>query len=270
MPTPDQVREAVAGLDWWYHTLDLAPGVTTPGFFDCRPIAGRVPWPDLKGLRCLDVGTHDGFWAFEMEKRGAAEVVGVDLDDYARRDWPIEFREEGPAKIKEWGLEPGPGFRIAAEALGSKVKRVDMNIYDLSPDAVGTFDVVFIGSLLIHLRDPVKALEAVRSVTGGVLLLSEIIDAPLEVRAKNRPSAYLEGEGALHQWWKPNRAGLAQMVRAAGFRVVSMSRLYIIPYGTGPMAHHNSPRDRFWNTLATHDRTDGVPHVGLKAEPRPL
>src|SRR5688572_18647814 len=111
MPTTDQIRASVDSLGWWYHTLDLAPGVTTPGFFDCRPMAGRVPWPDLRGKRCLDVGTHDGFWAFEMERRGAGEVVGVDLDDYATRDWPIDVRQEGPRRIKEWGLEPGPGFR---------------------------------------------------------------------------------------------------------------------------------------------------------------
>ncbi|MCA1727421.1 MAG: class I SAM-dependent methyltransferase [Actinobacteria bacterium] len=270
MPTTQEIRASVASLDWWYHTLDLGPGVTTPGFFDCRPIASRVPWPDLRGLRCLDVGTHDGFWAFEMERRGAAEVVGVDLDDYAARDWPIDVREIGPAKIAELGLEPGPGFRIATEALGSNVKRVDMNIYDLAPDRVGRFDVVFIGSLLVHLRDPVKALEAVRSVTDRYLVLSEIIDPPLEVRAKGRPAAYLEGEGVLHQWWKPNRAGLAQLVKAAGFRVERMTKPYTIPYGKGPFAHHNSMPDRVWSFLATGDRTDGAPHVGVLAAPRPV
>ena len=42
----------------------------------------------LRGKRCLDVGTYDGFWAFEMERRGAAEVVAVDVLDHARWDWP--------------------------------------------------------------------------------------------------------------------------------------------------------------------------------------
>ena len=267
MATTEEIRDAVRSLDWWYHTLDLAPGVTTPGFFDCRPVARRVPWPDLRGLRCLDVGTHDGFWAFEMERVGAAEVVAVDLDDYGARDWPIDAREEGPAKIKEWGLEPGPGFRIAAEALGSSVKRVDMNVYDLSPDRIGEFDVVFVGSLLVHLRDPVRALEAVRSVTRRYLLLSEIIDARLQILAPAMAAARLEGLGVLHQWWTPNRTGLAQMLRSSGFRVLSMSRPYIIPYGTGPLAHRNSRRQRVWNALATGDGTDGAPHVGVKAEP---
>jgi tRNA (mo5U34)-methyltransferase len=48
-------------LDWW-HTIEVAPGVVTPGWWDLRPTAERLPWPGpLDGLRCLDVGTLDGF-----------------------------------------------------------------------------------------------------------------------------------------------------------------------------------------------------------------
>ena len=36
----------------WYHTMELAPGITTPGWFDTRAIAGTFPWPDLTGARC--------------------------------------------------------------------------------------------------------------------------------------------------------------------------------------------------------------------------
>src|SRR6478735_9319868 len=73
----------------WYHSLELAPGVVTPGFFDTRPTVAKVPLPaDLTGKRCLDVGTWDGFWAFEMERRGAASVTAIDLDDPQQWDWP--------------------------------------------------------------------------------------------------------------------------------------------------------------------------------------
>ena len=51
-----------AGLHW-YHTLELPGGELTPGWFDTRGAVDRVPWPaaSLRGLRCLDVGTWDGF-----------------------------------------------------------------------------------------------------------------------------------------------------------------------------------------------------------------
>ena len=57
-------RQAIAQNPLWYHTIDVAPGVSTPGVFDLRPVVGRLPWPDVRGRRCLDVGTYDGFLAF--------------------------------------------------------------------------------------------------------------------------------------------------------------------------------------------------------------
>ena len=70
----------------WYHTIRLPDGRLTPGYFDVQAVADRSGLPDsLEGKRCLDVGTCDGFWAFEMERRGAAEVVG---DRPRRHDAP--------------------------------------------------------------------------------------------------------------------------------------------------------------------------------------
>jgi tRNA (mo5U34)-methyltransferase len=72
---PMELAERVK-LNGWYHTLELAPGVVTPGMFDLRPYVSRYGLPErLDGKRVLDIGTWDGFWAFEMERRGAAEVV---------------------------------------------------------------------------------------------------------------------------------------------------------------------------------------------------
>src|SRR2546423_14048035 len=73
----------------WYHTLELGGGVVTKGMFDHRPVLDRYPIPeDLTGKRCLDVATMDGFWAFEMERRGAASVTALYLEDPAQLGWP--------------------------------------------------------------------------------------------------------------------------------------------------------------------------------------
>ena len=70
------------------HALELAPGQVTEGLFDLRPYVERYGLPDrMDGMRALEVGTWDGFWAFEMERRGA-EVVALDLDDERDLDWP--------------------------------------------------------------------------------------------------------------------------------------------------------------------------------------
>src|SRR5918997_2973506 len=100
----------------WYHTLDLGEGVVTRGMFDHRPIMGRYPLPaDLAGLRCLDVGTMDGYWAFEMERRGAREVVAVDAPDPLSLDWPASLRAGAGKALDE---TKDRRFALAREALG--------------------------------------------------------------------------------------------------------------------------------------------------------
>src|SRR5262245_15201321 len=76
------------------HTRALGAGVVTDGLFDLRPFVGRYGLPDdLTGQRVLDVGTFDGFWAFEMERRGAL-VTSIDVDRTQQLDWPPRLRPE--------------------------------------------------------------------------------------------------------------------------------------------------------------------------------
>jgi tRNA (mo5U34)-methyltransferase len=253
----------------WYHTLELAPGVVTPGWFDLRPIVDRLPWPDIAGKRCLDVGTYDGFLAFEMERRGASEVVAIDLDDHNEWDWPARWRARGGEELaKIAGAEKGRGFRIAAEALGSKVQRVGASAYQLGELGLGQFDVVVCGSLMLHLRDPIAALEAIRSVCLGVFLSSEAIDLRLTLLHPKQPYARLDGSSSLCQWWTPNTAGHRQMVESAGFEVVRTVGPYAEPFGVG-----HSPRGRDLRSRATlavrraRLGNDGVPHAALLARP---
>ena len=217
----------------WYHTLELAPGAVTPGWFDLRPVVDRLPWPDVAGKRCLDVGTYDGFLAFELERRGAAEVVAIDIEDHSRWDWPARTRAQGPARLAEIaGRRKGLGFDIAKEALGSSVERVELSVYDLSAAEHGRFDVVVCGSLLLHLRDPVRALEAIRGVCGESFLSAEQVDTRLTLLSPKRAAArFLGGERV--QWWIPNAAGHRVMVEAAGFRVEDVPTRYRIPFGAG-------------------------------------
>jgi tRNA (mo5U34)-methyltransferase len=214
----------------WYHTLELAPGVQTPGYFDHRPILQKLPIPaSLTGQRCLDIGTFDGFWAFEMERRGASEVIAADILDPMAWDWPAGA---DPLAIEalERRKEAGRGFEIAATALGSKVRKIEASVYELDPEVHGEFDFVFMGSLLLHLRDPIKALERVRSVCRGSLLTIDAVDPLLTLLHPRRPIAFLEGT-ARPWWWKPNLRGYEQMVRSAGFEVLQGPKLLRIPAG---------------------------------------
>jgi tRNA (mo5U34)-methyltransferase len=216
----------------WYHTLELEPGVVTPGWFDLRPVVDELPWPDVRGKRCLDVATYDGFFAFELERRGAAEVIATDVADASEWDWPPDARAEGPERARAAsGAVRGVGFHHAKEALGSSVERVEMNVYQLDPDVLGTFDVVVCGSLMLHLRDPLRALEAIRGVCRGQFLSAETVKLGLSLLHRRRPLAHLDGSGMRVQWWTPSAAGHRRMLFAAGFGVERESKLYSVRFG---------------------------------------
>jgi SAM-dependent methyltransferase len=201
----------------WYHTIDLAPGVTTPGMVDMRPAARKVLPADLSGIRALDVGTFDGFWAFEMERRGA-DVVAIDIDSYEDTDWPPLQRDE---LMKQATVPPGEGFRLARAALGSQVERIGVSVYRLDAEAIGgPVDLAIVGALLLHLRDPVAALERVHSVIspGGRIILLEVFRPVFPLLHPRRPAALFEIQSTRFNWWVGNIACLRSFLAVAGFR----------------------------------------------------
>jgi tRNA (mo5U34)-methyltransferase len=205
-----QLLERAASTSW-YHTLELAPGHVTKGIFDLRPVVDRYGLPErMDGLRALDVGTWDGFWAFEMERRGAT-VVALDLDAEADLDWPARRRPEAFP-----GEPRGGGFRLAKEILGSGVERVSMSIYDATPEELGTFDVVFCGSVLIHLRDQVLALERIAGLCTGSFLSTEGYSRLLGLLPFPAARYYADREQSV-VFWEPSARTWKQMIWSAGF-----------------------------------------------------
>jgi tRNA (mo5U34)-methyltransferase len=263
---PD-LRERIAELDW-YHTLEVAPGVETPGYYDHRPILDRMPIPpSLEGKRCLDIGTFDGFWAFEMERRGASEVVGIDILDPRQWDWPAGSTDAALAAIGKRKAQ-GQGFEIVRESLGSQVKRLELSVHDLDPADVGEFDFVYFGSLLLHLRDPIGALTSAHSVCAGEIVVCDAIDAFKSRVFRSEPVANLDGLGR-PWWWLPNVAGLQRMVVAAGFEPLGEPVKLYLPPGPGHPPRQIRPR----LLLSRIGRMEllrpwrGDPHAAIRARP---
>ena len=128
---PSSTRPPWEAGSWW-HSIDLGHGQVTPGAHSLEELNGiyaRFNLPDdLSGKRFLDVGCWDGFYSFEAERHGA-EVVAVDC----------------------WRPE---NFFIARRALQSKVEFREMSVYELSREALGSFDIVLFHGVLYHLRHP--------------------------------------------------------------------------------------------------------------------
>lgn len=270
-PPPAALQRAVDDHEFWYHTIDVAPGVTTPGWFDLRPIVDRMPWPDVRGKRCLDIGTFDGYLAFELERRGAAEVVAIDVEDHLRWDWPPDYRARDLPRDPGFAGPPkGAGFRLVAELTGSAVDWRPLSVYDLDPDDIGTFDVVVCGSLLLHLRDPLRALEAIRGVTGGVFLSSEQIELGLTVLGRSRPLFTLKGSGGACQWFNFNAAGHERLLFAAGFAIERRSRPHVVPFDRHPRRPFTlrTRARRLAVRGLTGQSDDGVLHRAVLGRPR--
>ena len=243
----------------WYHTLELPGGVVTPGMFDTRPAAAKIGMPaSLAGKRCLDVGTSDGFWAFEMERRGAAEVVAIDLGNDAQADVTVG----GEPLLTGAASRQSQTFALAHRLLGSNVKWMDLSVYDASPETLGRFDFVFASSLLMHLQDPVSALSAMHSVCDGEMMSFEPVSPVLSLLHWRLPAARFLGL-ARTDWWVPNIAAHRQWVEAGGFRIVSSGGVaFIKRRGLGLRVAARHPLRA--GLLATL----GIPQHWVLAQPR--
>ena len=193
-----------------------------------RPVAGRVLPDHLAKKRALDVGTFDGFWAFEMERRGA-DVVAIDVDVIDAAEWPPLSRERLERNSDALGIELGRGFTIASRSLDSSVRRVICNVYDLTPEAIGgPVEFAFSGTIMLHLRDPVRALERIRDVLAplGELRIIEPFSWRTTLSSPRRAAADFRAADSDFNWWVPNLAALNAWLRAAGF--VDVRRLAVL------------------------------------------
>lgn len=193
------LREEVARIRWW-HRIDLGNDVVTPGYVDTPRRVSMLHLPEsLAGKTVIDVGAWDGFYSFEAERRGAARVLATD-----------SFSWDGPG----WGTKAG--FELARRTLGSRVEDQDIDVLELSPERVGTFDVVLFLGVLYHMRHPMLALEKVWSVTRELA----IVETHAVFRYR-RPVLELYPEGELRgdptNWFGPNPRAVEGMLAAAGF-----------------------------------------------------
>jgi tRNA (mo5U34)-methyltransferase len=224
-------------LEGWYHTIELAPSIVTQGEYDHRPVLERFDLPEsLVGKRALDVGTADGFFAFELESRGA-EVVALDIAGWDQ----VDTLPQVDVGDRVW--RHTANFELAKSARGSAVRRVECNVYDLSPEVAGVFDVVYCGSLLLHLQNPLRALCNIRSVTRELAIIENAHQPELErvfpdspvLRFGAREIEEKEGTplGSACIYWWMNRRALAEMLAYAGFAHVDVGE----PFGVPPSGH---------------------------------
>src|SRR5580700_475407 len=137
----------------WWHSFELPDGSRIQGVSELASQKMRIaqfPIPrDLAGKRVLDVGAWDGWFSFEMERRGA-EVLAIDRFE-------------------------NPRFYEIRRLLGSRVEYRQLDVYEVSPRTVGYFDIVLFMGVLYHLKHPLLALERVCSVAREMAAVESFI-----------------------------------------------------------------------------------------------
>ncbi len=207
-------------LGEWFHNLDLHGVHTAPNHFlgdfpsvKWKNIATAIP-ENLTGATVLDIGCNAGFYSIEMKKRGAARVLGIDVDD--------RYLSQA---------------RFAAETLGLKIEFEKRSVYEV--DSIpGQFDYVFFLGVFYHLRYPLFALDRVAQKIKGKLIFQSMIRGSEQARLweknyhfwnkeifedRDFPSMYFIEHSYANDptnWWIPNRPAAEAMLRSTGLRIV--------------------------------------------------
>lgn len=190
----------------WFHSFDLRDGTTLPGLGDLNNLTARAAeifTGQTAGKSVLDIGAWDGFFSFEAERYGASRVLATD-----------HFCWSGPG----WGTKAG--FDVMKAHFASNVESLDIDLPDLSPERLGTFDMVLFLGVLYHLKDPFGGLEKAAAMCSEQLIVEtagDMLDLEEPVM-RYYLGDELNGDGS--NFWAPNRACLKNMLHELGFTKV--------------------------------------------------
>lgn len=222
-PAPAEIQKRITELGPWFHNMNLGGVMTAPDHFlgdypACKWDRFKDALPaDLRGKTILDIGCNAGFYSFEMKRRGAERVVGIDADpDYLAQ------------------------ARFAAQVMRMDIDFREMDVYDVGR-LHEKFDLVLFLGVFYHLRHPLLALDLLHEhVVRDVMVFQSLMRGSSEIEPIqkdyafsetdifDRPSFprmfFIEHEYAADptNWWFPNRAAAEAMLRSAGFEIIAL------------------------------------------------
>ncbi len=240
----EELERRITELGPWFHNMRLGDVSTAPEHFlgdypQVKYERFRDALPrDLSGCSVLDIGCNAGFYSFEMKRRGASRVLGIDTDEHYLRQ-----------------------ARFAAEVSGMDVEFRKLPVWDVA--SLGErFDVVIFMGVLYHLRHPLLALDLIhehvakdlflfQSMQRGSRDVAEVeedydFNAPAPFDEPGYPKLHFIEERYAHDetnWWVPNRACVEAMLRSSGFVIEAQpeDEVYVCrwrPIGVPPDGPH--------------------------------
>jgi tRNA (mo5U34)-methyltransferase len=231
-----QVDGELTRLGEWFYEFKFANGAGTSvaedivrEIHDARaelvfPLLDRTFGERWDRVECLDMACHQGWFAVQTALRGARSVRGVDIR---------------PEHIERASL-------IARLAGLDNVRFEQGNLYDLTPERSGTYDLTLFLGILYHLENPVGALKAARALTRDLCVIETQVARPApdltyaggsdpeprsgRAMAVGRVDEHhvAEGEALV---LLPTLGALYDMLYAAGFKHVHLA---VPPAGASP------------------------------------
>jgi tRNA (mo5U34)-methyltransferase len=218
----DDLLQRIKKLEPWFQNIRLGGVETAPQHFlgdypEVKYKRFRDALPtDMTGLSVLDIGCNAGFYSFEMKRRNAARVLGIDTNKHYLKQ-----------------------AQLCAEITG-----LDVNFEQLAVWDVGAlherFDLVIFMGVLYHLRHPLLALDLIHEHVAKDLLLFQSMQrgsreispvdedydifAPAPFDQPGYPKMHFVECRYSHDetnWWIPNRACVEAMLRSSGFDIES-------------------------------------------------
>ena len=201
----------------WWHSFELPDGRKIRGTNELSGLKRRLatfPIPeDLSGKRVLDIGAWDGWFSFELERRGA-DVVAVDNVESAN-------------------------FLYLHRELGSKIDYRILDVYELTPERLGRFDIVLFLGVLYHLKHPLLALERICALTKDFAAVGSFTSPDTGPPVMEFYEIDELG-GQFDNWCGPNPSCLVAMCRTAGFARAEL--LDVNEFGSSVACYRHFPQ----------------------------
>jgi tRNA (mo5U34)-methyltransferase len=196
--------------DQWFHSFAFPDGARVDGIKPLESLQEEAdlifPTP-LAGKRVLDIGAWDGFFSFQAERRGAAEVLATDHFCWSGQGW-------GDKR----------GFDHAHARFGSQVRSRDLDVADHRVADLGQFDMVLLLGVMYHVTDPYRTLEAAAAMSRDHLVIETVTALRHEPVPAMRLFTELELDRDPTNFWAPNILALREMCVRFGY-----SRFQVLP-----------------------------------------
>ena len=170
-----ELQKIINEIPEWWHSIQISSNIQTPGIYDKKMwnnILKFIP-SDLTNKTVLDIGTADGGWAFECERRNAKKIIAID-----------KFGTCGSRKFHFIDSR----FKIVKKILDSNVTLIEMNVDDLNTFNE-TFDLILFLGVYYHLINPLLAIQNLYKIS------KELVIFEGEILETNRNIAYILEEG---------------------------------------------------------------------------